>query len=150
MLLTGELGTGINMLGLSAVAAQAKSGVRCVYGAVGASAEDSGMAIAGELGAFYTLVPIRPRWRGERRFLRTFAGVSLRLPLAFNPRPRCLSTSTDAFEFHPDVRLYRTALSVVRETGDGGARFGPLGESRERRYCSSAVDLINKGCRNET
>ena len=101
-------------------------------------------------GAFYTLVPIRPRWRGGRRSLRTLPGVSLCPPLAFNPRPRCLSTSTDAFEFHPDVRLYRTALSVVRETGDGGARFGPLGESRERRYCSSAVDLINKGCRNET
>jgi WD40 repeat protein len=43
-------------------------------------------------GAFYTLVPIRSRWRGGRRSLRTFAGVSLRLPLAFNPRPRCLST----------------------------------------------------------
>jgi regulator of nonsense transcripts 1 len=28
-------------------------------------------------GAFYTLVPIRPRSRGERRFLRTFAGASL-------------------------------------------------------------------------
>ena len=48
------------------------------------------------LGAFYlTLVPIRPRWRGERRSLRTFSpGVSLRpLPLAFNPdTPRRLST----------------------------------------------------------
>ena len=38
-------------------------------------------------GAFYTLVPIRPRSRGGRRSLRTFAGVSLRPPLAFNPRP---------------------------------------------------------------
>jgi hypothetical protein len=43
-------------------------------------------------GAFYTLVSIRPRWRGERRSLRTFAGVSLRPPLAFNLRPRRLST----------------------------------------------------------
>ena len=34
--------------------------------------------------------PIRPRWRGERRFLRTFAVVSLRPSLAFNTRPRCL------------------------------------------------------------
>ena len=40
----------------------------------------------------YTLVPIRPRWRGERDSLRTLPGVSLRPPLAFNPRPRCLST----------------------------------------------------------
>jgi U3 small nucleolar ribonucleoprotein protein IMP4 len=39
-----------------------------------------------------TLVPIRPRWRGERRSLRTFPGASLRPPLAFNPRPRRLST----------------------------------------------------------
>jgi hypothetical protein len=44
-------------------------------------------------GAFYlTLVPIRPRSRGERRSLRTLPGVSLRPPLGFNPRPRCLST----------------------------------------------------------
>jgi hypothetical protein len=41
-------------------------------------------------GAFYTLVPIRPRCRGERRSLRTFAVLSLRPPLAFNPRPRRL------------------------------------------------------------
>ena len=41
-------------------------------------------------GAFYTLVPIRPRRRGERRSLRTFAVLSLRPPLAFNPRPRRL------------------------------------------------------------
>jgi hypothetical protein len=61
-------------------------------------------------GAFYTLVPIRRRSRGERRSLRTFPGVSLRPPLAFNPRPRRLSTPTDAYELHPAIRLYRTAL----------------------------------------
>jgi hypothetical protein len=63
-----------------------------------------GAALGG--GAFYvTLVPIRPRWRGERRSLRTFPGASLRPgSLAFNPRPRRLSTPTDAFELHPDVR----------------------------------------------
>ena len=45
-------------------------------------------------GAFYlTLVPVRPRSRGERRSLRTFPGASLRPgSLAFNPRPRRLST----------------------------------------------------------
>jgi hypothetical protein len=43
-----------------------------------------------ELGAFYTLVPIRPRSRGERRSLRTLPGASLRPSLAFNPRPRRL------------------------------------------------------------
>ena len=82
-------------------------------------------------GAFYTLVPIRPRRRGERRSLRTFPGVSLRSlrtfpgvslrslrtfpgvslrpPLAFNHRPRRLSTPTDAYELHPDIALYGTA-----------------------------------------
>ena len=40
------------------------------------------------LGAFYTLVPIRPRSRGERDSLRTSPGASLRPHLAFNPRPR--------------------------------------------------------------
>ena len=58
-----------------------------------------------------TLVPIRPRRRGERRSLRTFAVVSLLTPLAFNPRPRRLSTPTDAFQLHPDVRSYGTVLS---------------------------------------
>ena len=43
------------------------------------------------LGASYTLVPIRPRSRGERRSLRTLPGASLRPSLAFNPRPCCLS-----------------------------------------------------------
>ena len=52
--------------------------------------------------SFYTLVPIRPRSRGERRSLRTFAGDSLRPPLGFNTRPRRLSTPTDAFQLHPD------------------------------------------------
>ena len=70
---------------------------------------------------YLTLVPIRPRRRGERRSLRTFSpGVSLRpSPLAFNPRPRRLSTPTDAFELHPDVRaqtihtLYGTRVAIL-------------------------------------
>ena len=73
------------------------------------------------LGAFYTLVPIRPRLRGERRSLRTFAVVSPRPTLAFNPRPRCLSTSTDAFQLHPDIRLYGTTL---RRRAAGGVLRG--------------------------
>ena len=60
----------------------------------------------------YTLVPIRPRRRGERRSLRTLSpGASLRPPLAFNTRPRRLSTPTDAFQLHPDVRSYGTTQS---------------------------------------
>ena len=62
------------------------------------------------LGAFYTLVPVRPRSRGERRSLRTLPGASLRPPLAFNPRLRRLSTPPDAYELHPDVRSYGMAL----------------------------------------
>ena len=56
-------------------------------------------------GAFYTLVPIRPRWRCGRRSLRTLPVASLRPPLPFNTRPRRLSTPTDAFQLHPDFRL---------------------------------------------
>ena len=88
-------------------------------------------------GAFYTLVPIRPRSRGGRRSLRTFPGASLRPgSLAFNPRPRCLSTPTDAYELHPDIRLYRT-----RHSGAGGPRepvrgnadaFAAAARARER------------------
>jgi hypothetical protein len=65
-------------------------------------------------GAFYiTLVPIRPRPRGERRSLRTFAVVSLRPPLAFNARPRRLSTPSDAFQLHPNIRSYGTTLKSL-------------------------------------
>ena len=59
--------------------------------------------------------PIRPRRRGERRSLRTLPGASLRPPLPFNPRPRRLSTSTDAFQLHPDVRSYGTTLRALNK-----------------------------------
>ena len=77
-----------------------ESSARAVERAVDAEARSS----------VFTLVPIRPRWRGGRRFLRTFLpGVSLRpSPLAFiDPRPRRLSNSSDdAF------RSTRSILSV--------------------------------------
>jgi hypothetical protein len=67
-------------------------------------------------GAFYlTLIPIRARRRGERRSLRTLPGDSLLPPLAFDHRPRRLSTPSDAHELHPDVRSYGTTLSGVRQ-----------------------------------
>jgi hypothetical protein len=72
-------------------------------------------------GAFYTLVPIRPRRRGERRSLRTFPGVSLRPHLAFNPRPRRLSTPADAFQLHPNFALYGTTRR--HPWGSGGEAF---------------------------
>ena len=60
-----------------------------------------------DAGAFtFTLVPIRPRRRGERQSLRTSPIVFLRPgSLAFNPRPRRLSTPPDAFELHSDNAL---------------------------------------------
>ena len=44
--------------------------------------------------------------------------MSLRLDLAFNPRPRRLSTPPDAFELHSDIRLYRTPLTASPLDGD--------------------------------
>ena len=75
-----------------------------------------------ERGAFYTLVPIRPRWRGERRFLRTFAGVSLRPPLGFNPRHRRLSTPSDAFQLHPDIDAGSRRGARLARPREGPAR----------------------------
>ena len=59
------------------------------------SAASAAAALAAEVRSIYlTVVPIRPRSRGERRSLRTFSpGASPRPPLAFNPdTPRRLST----------------------------------------------------------
>ena len=105
----------------------------------------------GAMCRFYTLVPIRPRSRGERRSLRTLPIFSLRPALAFNTRPQRLSTPSDAFQLHPDVRLYRTALRVgetdrrhdredvvvgerveARAREETQARQAPRGEGSER------------------
>jgi hypothetical protein len=58
------------------------------------AAETLQMAANEKVRSSITLVPVRPRTRGERRSLRTFLpGASLRPgSLAFNPRPRRLST----------------------------------------------------------
>jgi len=95
-------------------------------------------ARGGESGAFYTLVPIRPRWRGERRSLRTLPGASLRPSLAFNPRHRRLSTPTDAFQLHPDIALYGTTLrssrtSPPRRRRRGSPRRKRRGSRRRKR-----------------
>eukprot|EP00982_Pelagococcus_subviridis_P015133 31379-Pelagococcus_subviridis.AAC.38 len=67
------------------------------------------------------LVPIRPRSRGERRFLRTFPGVYLRPAIAFNPRPRCLSNPPDAFQLHQGEQSRRESARE-RADDDGRAR----------------------------
>ena len=82
-----------------------------------------GVVVAVE-GAFYTLVPIRPRRRGGRRSLRTLPGASLRPSNAFNPRPRRLSTLTDAFQLHPvegpnAANLLGDALTVNSPSASG-------------------------------
>ena len=86
----------------------------------------------GPAGAFCTLVPIRPRRRGERRSLRTLPGVFLRPgSLAFNPRPRRLSTPPDAFQLHPDVRSYGQLPSAAAASADGRAAAARAGAQRE-------------------
>ena len=62
-----------------------------------------------------TLVLVRPRRRGGRRSLRTFPGASLRPPLAFNPRPRCLSTPLlTPFNSTPTFRRFLRATTPSR------------------------------------
>ncbi len=61
-----------------------------------------------------TPVPVRPRSRGERRSLRTFAVVSPRPPLAFNPRPRRLST--------PLLTPFNSAPTFVASRGPSTVR----------------------------
>ena len=46
---------------------------------------------------------------------RALQVLSLFPPLAFDHRPRRLSTPSDAHELHPDVRSYGTTLSGVRQ-----------------------------------
>jgi len=89
-------------------------------------------------GAFYTLVPVRPRRRGERRSLRALPVASLRPPPAFNPRPRRLSTPTDACQLHPDIALYGTTLRLPRERD----RVVPDDAHRERHQ----ADLRAERC----
>ena len=128
---------------LPATAAATTLGYHCFRGvarerttfivhAEGDGERDDAVTRGGGLGAFYTVVPIRPRWRGERRSLRTLPGVSLRPPIAFNTRPRRLSRPTDAFRLHPDIRTYGMALSrrQLEDAREGLGRRG--GGARER------------------
>jgi hypothetical protein len=81
-------------------------------------------------GAFYlTLVPIRPRRRGERRSLRTFLSrrISPPTPRFQSPTSAPFNSASDAFQLHPDVRSYGTALSRrrrVRQTPGRGEERG--------------------------
>ena len=64
--------------------------------------------------------------------------MSLRPPHGFNPRPRCLSTPTDAFQLHPDIRSYRTALTTGDATGTAAElEWGP---EDDEAYDADAAD----------
>jgi len=105
-------------------------------GGAGGGATGDGAGVLFAEGAFYTLVPIRPRWRGGRRSLRTFAVVSLRPPLPFNTRPRRLSTPLDAFQLHPSGanRALPWRLETARHAAAAdGARARPGRRVRRRR-----------------
>jgi len=93
---------------------------------------------------FYTLVPVRPRRRGERRSLRTFAGASLRPHLAFNTRPRRLSTPPDAFQLHPDIRSYTRAERHRRRRKDRRRHRVRRGVARLRRGVHAQARSIQK------
>ena len=90
MLLTGEVGTNLSELGLNAVVAQARVGtgaaagtdaVRCVYGAVGAAAADSGAAAFSHLkeqGAVdFTVVSCAPDASLAERYAATCAAFAV-------------------------------------------------------------------------
>jgi len=112
---------------------------------VAAHDDFAGWSVArGRLAAFrrvllLTLVPIRPRRRGERRSLRTFPGVSLRpSPLGFNPdTPRRLSTPSDAFQLHPDVAL--NDGTTLRALEDALADVYPREEEEEEEEGASSA-----------
>ena len=90
-------------------------------GVVSSPASDSGACF---IARGHTLVPIRPRSRGERRSLRNLPCVSLRSRLAFNPRPRRLSTPTDAFQIHPDITAPANGCADVNECSEDNGGCG--------------------------
>ena len=108
----------------------------CIGGGLGATIQKL------VLGAFYTLVPIRPRSRGERRSLRTFAVVPLRPgslafdPLAFDPRPRRLST--------PPRRGHIDVAAAARRARVGGChlRHEPVLRPQVRSIHWSPYDRV--------
>jgi hypothetical protein len=98
-------------------------------------------------GAFYTLVPIRPRWRGERRSLRTLPGASLRPgSLAFNPdTPRCLSTP-----LLTPLNSTPTSLRMERPSEDPWglyALFGAFVPAEHRATHAKHVDALQRMAR---
>ena len=95
-----------------------------------------------------TLVPIRPCSRGERHSLRTLPGVSLCPALGFNPRPRSLSTPSDAFQLHPDaVQFPRPSDVPARRRRRLRRREGRVRHRRRARALS--LLRVRRGRRRE-
>jgi hypothetical protein len=113
---------GFPLLGehLAAHATLVESALRRIAGTIRKRYTLGKVALAIRLGASYTPVPIRPRRRGARRSLRTFPGASLRRgSLAFNPRPRRLSTPLlTPFNATPTFARVGRALGTRVEEGD--------------------------------
>ena len=69
--------------------------------------------------ALLALVPIRPRWRGESRFLRTVSpGVRLsppRVPRFQRPTSTSFNSASDAFQLRPDVCRFAWTLDPQRD-----------------------------------
>ena len=79
--------------------------------AVDAAARKKRGVALGVLGAFYTLVPIRPRWRGERRSLRTFARrLSPPTPRFQSPPSTPFNSTLTPLNSTPTFASYGTAL----------------------------------------
>jgi hypothetical protein len=72
-------------------------------------------------------------------------GVSLRPHHGFNPRPRRLSTPTDAFQLHPDIRSYRTALNPGWANGNFCAAHDAGGATAAAGAACSCFDSAEDG-----
>ena len=102
------------------------------------------------LGAFYTLVPIRPRWRCGRRSLSTLPVASLRQPLAFIPRPRRLSTPLlTPFNSTPPFAcierpLFRRSLERRAATRSFVSRPRPRTPRRRRRSRRESLSIARR------
>jgi hypothetical protein len=80
-----------------------------------------------------TLVPIRPRRRGGRRSLRTFAVFSLRPHHAFNPRPRRLPR-------RPPPTASPLSLSLSLSARRGETRDWPTDRPTNRTRSNAPTD----------
>jgi len=98
-----------------------------------------------------TLVPIRPRSRGERRSLRTLPGVSLRPgSLAFKPRPRRLSTPLltpfNSTRLHPGTDASERELEALAiYMGHSMAmQKGTYDRRTKEQKVAPAIDLLER------